>query len=67
MKPLEIRNLTGQEINHEYLGLKQKLYDLRVANRISRVENPNRMKQIKKDIARIKTILKEKENNEGIK
>ncbi len=67
MKPLEIRNLSKQEVNHKYLELKQELYNLRVTNRISRIENPNRIKQIKKDIARIKTILKEKKDNGKIK
>lgn len=60
MKPSDIRNLSQEELNHTYLNLKKELYNLRTTNRIGRIENPNRIKQIKKDIARIKTILKER-------
>ena len=60
MKPEEIRNLSEEEIEKKYLDLKKELYQLRTDSRLSRVENPNRIKMIKKDIARIKTIKKEK-------
>jgi len=61
MKPSEIRNLSKEELDHKHLTLKQELYKLRTTNRIGRVENPNQIKQVKRDIARIKTILRERE------
>lgn len=61
MKPYEIRNLSPEELDNKFLEIKKELYDLRTRNRMGRVENPGRIKQVKRDIARIKTIKKERE------
>ena len=60
--PLEdLRNLTKDELNMKLSGLKADLYNLRYQGRAGRIEKPHRIKQIKKDIARINTIFKEGE------
>jgi large subunit ribosomal protein L29 len=60
MKPSEIRELGPDEKTRKVEELKQELFNLRFQNEIGQLENPQRMKQIKRDIARIRTIQREK-------
>jgi large subunit ribosomal protein L29 len=69
MKASEIRDMTPDEMHSKVSDLKEELFNLRFQHEISQLENPQRMKQTKKDIARIETVINEvtlnqKENNE---
>jgi large subunit ribosomal protein L29 len=57
----ELRNLTKDELNLKLAGLKVDLFNLRYQAETGRIEKPHRMKQIKRDIARIRTIIREGE------
>lgn len=61
MKAAEIRNLSVDELNAKLADLKAELFNLRFQHAINQLENPQRMKAVKRDIARIKTVLREME------
>jgi len=61
MKATEIRNLSVDELNAKLADLKAELFNLRFQHAINQLENPQRMKAVKRDIARIKTVLREME------
>ena len=61
MKASEIRNLSVQELNEKLSDLKSELFNLRFQHAINQLENPMRLGAVKKDIARVKTIIREKE------
>ena len=60
MKAKELRDLTVKELNDKLLEYKKELFNLRFQQAINQLENPMRIKAVKKDIARINTILTEK-------
>jgi large subunit ribosomal protein L29 len=60
MKATEIRNLSAEEIQHKVLDLKEALFNLRFQHEIGQLENPKKIGETKKDLARLKTILNEK-------
>lgn len=64
MKASEIRELTKAELSDKLDGLKKELFNLRFQLAINQLENPKRLAAVKKDIARIKTILTENETKE---
>jgi len=69
MKASEIRDMNLDEMHGKVSDLRQELFNLRFQHEIGQLENPQRMKQTKRDIARIETIIKEvtlnqKEDNE---
>ena len=69
MKASEIRDMNLEEMHLKVSDLKEELFNLRFQHEIGQLENPQRMKQTKKDIARIETIINEvtlnqKENSE---
>ena len=59
MKASEIREMHLEEMHLKRDELKQELFNLRFQHEIGQLENPQRMKQIRKDIARFHTILRE--------
>ncbi len=61
MKASEIRELSNAELNEKLNALKAELFNLRFQHAINQLENPMRMKEVKKDIARIKTVLRQLE------
>ena len=61
MKAKEIRNNTLPELNDQLAKLKEELFNLRFQLAINQLENPMRITAVKKDIARIKTIIRENE------
>ena len=61
MKAAEIRELSVAELNEKLSDLKAELFNLRFQHAINQLENPMRMKEVKKDIARIKTVLRQLE------
>ncbi len=63
MKSTEIRSLSLKELNQKLADLKAELFNLRFQHAINQLENPMRINVVKKDIARIKTIIKELDEN----
>ncbi|SHJ89154.1 LSU ribosomal protein L29P [Anaerobranca californiensis DSM 14826] len=61
MKAKEIRELTPKELNEKLDSLKTELFNLRFQLATGQLENPMRIRQVRKDIARIKTIIRERE------
>lgn len=59
MRGSEIRELSLDEKTRKIIDLKEELFNLRFQHEIGQLENPVKMKQVKKDIARVKTILRE--------
>jgi len=69
MKASEIRDMNLDEMQRKVSDLKEELFNLRFQHEIGQLENPQRLKQTKKDIARMGTIIREvtlnqKKNNE---
>lgn len=60
MKAKELRNLSKEELWQKERALKEEIFKLNAQRYAGRVEKPHKFSLIKKDIARIKTILKEK-------
>jgi large subunit ribosomal protein L29 len=60
MKAAEIRDLNAEEIQHKVVDLKEALFNLRFQHEIGQLENPKKIGETKKDLARLKTILNEK-------
>ena len=65
MKANEIRNMTSSDLEKELVELKSELFKLRFQLATNGLENPMKIKTTKKDIAKIKTILKERELEES--
>ena len=61
MKASEVRELSIKELNQKLSDLKAELFNLRFQNAINQLENPMRIRAVKSDIARIKTIITEKQ------
>ncbi len=62
MKAVEIRKLSENELDAKLTDLKAELFNLRFQHAINQLDNPQRIKAVKRDIARIKTIIKQNEN-----
>lgn len=60
MKAAEVRDMTDLELDNKLSDLKKELFALRFQHAINQLENPMRLKAVKKDIARVKTILRER-------
>ncbi|MFT8363522.1 MAG: 50S ribosomal protein L29 [Sporolactobacillus sp.] len=63
MKAEEIRNLTTAEVEQNVKSLKEELFNLRFQLATGQLENPARIREVRKSIARAKTILRERELN----
>ena len=61
MNAKEIRQNTLPELNDQLTKLKEELFNLRFQLAINQLENPMRIVAVKKDIARIKTVIRENE------
>lgn len=61
MKAEEIRNLTTSEIEQKVSSLKEELFNLRFQLATGQLDNPIRIRDIRKNIARAKTVLRERE------
>ena len=59
----EIRGLSVEDLNKKLNELKKDLFMLRMQHATNQLENPLQIAAVKKDIARIKTIIREKETN----
>lgn len=61
MKANEVREMSLVELNEKLAELKSELFNLRFQHAVNQLENPMRLKAVKRDIARIKTIIRENE------
>ncbi|MBQ6899921.1 MAG: 50S ribosomal protein L29 [Firmicutes bacterium] len=61
MELKKMRELTEVELKAELEKMKKELFNLRFQHVTGQLENPVKMRELKKDIARVKTIIKEKE------
>ncbi len=61
LKPAELRNLSKQELVEKLVALKKSLFEIRSQRATGRVEKPSKIKQARRDVARIMTVLQEKE------
>ena len=59
----EIRGLSVEDLNKKLGELKKDLFMLRMQHATNQLDNPMQIAAVKKDIARIKTIIREKETN----
>ena len=60
MKIAEIKNMTVEELNAKLVELKKELFNLRFQHAINQLENPHKLEVVKRDIARVMTVLNEK-------
>ncbi len=60
MKASEIRELSLEELNVKLNDLKKDLFNLRFQNATNQLENPKQITEVRRDIARVKTVITEK-------
>ena len=60
MKTIDIRKMSAEELEAKLKELKSELFNLRFHHAINQLENPHKIADVKKDIARVMTILREK-------
>ncbi len=61
MKVTELRELSAEELQSKLADLKQELFNLRFQHAINQLDNPKKIADVKKTIARVKTIIHERE------
>ncbi|MDD6188031.1 MAG: 50S ribosomal protein L29 [Clostridiales bacterium] len=61
MKASEVRGLTAEELNAKLVDLKKDLFYLRMQHATNQLDNPMKIAEVKKNIAKIKTVIREKE------
>lgn len=61
MKNSEIRELTSEELRNKIEEYKEELFNLRFSQATGNLEKPSRIKELRKLVARMKTILRERE------
>ncbi len=64
MKTSELREMTSAELEIKLQSLKEELFNLRFQLAINQLDNPMRIKAVKKDIARVQTIIRQNELSE---
>jgi large subunit ribosomal protein L29 len=63
--PEEIRDLTDVEIGEQIAQTKEELFRLRFRSATQELENPALLRRLRRDIARLNTILRERESSNG--
>ncbi len=58
----ELKNKTAAELNEELVAAKKELFNLRFQNATNQLDNTSRIKEVRKNIARIQTVITEKAN-----
>ena len=61
MKANEVRKMSSAELETKLQDLKKGLFNLRLQHATNQLDNPIRIAQVKKDIARVKTIIREQQ------
>jgi len=59
MKAIEVRKMSAAELENKLVELKKDLFNLRLQHATNQLENPGRIAEVKKDIARVKTVIRE--------
>ena len=65
MKMTEIRKLTTENLNKKLEEIKTELFNLKFSAATGSLEKPHRIKELRHDVAKIKTVIRERELNEG--
>ena len=60
MKATELREMSLEQLNAKLAELKEELFNLRFQLEVQQLENPHKIKDVKHDIARVMTVLREK-------
>ena len=60
MKANEIREMNAEQLNDKLKELKEELFNLRFQHAINQLDNPHKIVDVKRDIARVMTVLNEK-------
>ena len=63
MKAAELRQMSAAELDKKLADLKEELFNLRFQHAINQLDNPMRIDAVKKDIARVKTVMRANELN----
>lgn len=66
MKAKEIKELSAVELNDKFRQLKAELFNLRFQHAINQLDNPMRIAAVKKDIARVKTVMRDLELHDNV-
>ena len=61
MKASEIRKMSADELNTKLVSLKKDLFFLRMQHATNQLDNPVKIAEVKRDIARVKTIIREQQ------
>ncbi len=62
MKAVEIRKMSSEELEEKLKELKSELFNLRFQHAINQLDNPHRIEDVKRDIARVMTVLREQKD-----
>ena len=65
MKPAEFRELTSEELSQKGQELTEELFNLKIQHATGQLENTARIDHVKRDIARIKTVLRQRQLGRG--
>ena len=65
MKAAELRAMTVEQLNEKLTELKKELFNLRFQHAINQLDNPHKIADVKKDIARVMTVLQEMKKEEA--
>lgn len=65
MRATDFRSMSEKELNDKLSELKGELFNLRFQHAINQLENPGRIKAVKRDIARVKTVIRENETKDA--
>ena len=60
MKATELRDMTTEQLNEKLGELKEELFNLRFQLAVNQLDNPHKITDVKRDIARVMTVLREK-------
>ena len=63
MKAQDVRELSGEELNKRRQDMIESYFNLRFQHETGALENPRRLRQVKRDIARLNTVKRERELN----
>ena len=63
MKTSEIRKMTTEEINSKIVELKNELWNLRFSSATGNLEKPHKIREMRHDVARLKTVLNERKED----
>ncbi len=63
MKAVELSKLKDQDLEKQLADLKSELFNLRFQHAINQLDNPNKLVEVRRDIARVKTVIRARELN----